>query len=116
PNLTLAPRLALGLDVEIDSQVLVRHFGGPHATADGWLDKPWQMQLHSVEGIEEDPNPKSMGVTLTLKSREPALILGADDMWTAKGSTSSIADGVLRVSKGVSRTFTRASPAWVDDP
>ena len=101
------------LDAELLDFVMISHFAGPEAAGAGWGLLDWQRRGFVLLRAELDPNTNL--VFIQARQLRGFLTTFWDVAWSRK-SASIAADGIARLHKGNTRTFTRASKAWIEDP
>jgi hypothetical protein len=106
------------LDADILDRISIESRTGPDPSGQGWGGKKWQRRAFSIQRM--DFNPGDMSVKLQLLDRRPLDIsLWDNGMSNVSGLASIDAgreNGVARIDMGNTRTYSRASKAWVVNP
>ena len=106
--------VSVGADLELLDMRGVAHTAGPNpSSTEGWGIANWENRLGQVLSRTIDPNKNT--VELVMRDRRKISCLYRDVGWS-KISSDAQAEGVPRFSAGVTRTFTRASLAWIENP
>jgi hypothetical protein len=110
---TVTVDLDIGQGLMPGDRISVSYYDAPDPSDAGWM---WNADKNGwllIEELGEDPSVEK--ITLKLLDLRPYLVLFRDTAW-ADQSESVLADGVERIDKGCTRTFTRASPAYFYRP
>jgi hypothetical protein len=111
-EMTIDGHMAL-LDIELMDDLSVTQVAGPDAAGAGWGATNWKRRLHQLRSESIDLN--NMTVTYSTRYRRDFLCTHWDTGYSPRTS-SSVEDGVARLTVGGTVTFTRASFKWIEDP
>jgi hypothetical protein len=99
-------------DVEIGDTIRLSHFAGENTATEGWGYDVWDGRLCAVLGTSIDLD--NMNVRLRLLDLRDCL-LSFWDTGISEEAPSAFGQGVARLDPGATRTFTRASNAWIEN-
>lgn len=106
-------RQSLGLGLRPMQVLKVAHFAGPHEEGQGWKARPWQLRHFQAREIEL----RDDGTTIISgPERRELRVLFYTSAWPKDNASPATEDGVLKIGKGVTETYTRTGQAWAQDP
>lgn len=102
----------VGLNIGPGDSLPISHFAGPHGSEDGWGQNFWQYLSGLVESVEISPDGY---VDVSCLDQRQLWALYYDSGWP-KSISPLVGDGIIRITKGATRTYQRASLAYAQDP
>jgi hypothetical protein len=105
------------MDMRLMDNFFLSHPEGPHPDGEGWKDLDWQRRLLRLFGLQFDPDGDLQSVraaALDLRKNIAYLRDTAVSPYSLSSDENEV-DGPLRLDLGVTRTFTRATVATIED-